>query len=162
LRGHAFEIRPARADEVDAVRRLVRRAYAIYVPRIGREPAPMGADYAALVRAGAVTVAADQGAIVGVLVLRAQLGSLLLENVAVAPAEQRRGIGRALIAFAEERARELNLGKVTLYTNARMTENLSLYRRLGYVEVGRRREDGFERVFFEKIVEAGSPGVAVP
>jgi hypothetical protein len=34
--------------------------------------------------------------------------------------------------------------------------------RLGYVELGRRREDGFERVFFEKIVEAGSPGVAVP
>jgi ribosomal protein S18 acetylase RimI-like enzyme len=112
----------------------------------------MGADYTALVGEGAVTLAIDQGAIVGVLVLRPQPGSLLLENVAVAPAEQRRGIGRALIAFAEERARELNLGKVTLYTNARMAENLSLYRRLGYVEIERRREDGFERVFFEKTV----------
>ena len=112
----------------------------------------MGADYTALVGEGAVTLAIDQGAIVGVLVLRPQPGSLLLENVAVAPAEQRRGIGRALIAFAEERARELNLGKVTLYTNARMAENLSLYRRLGYVEIERRPEDGFEGVFFEKTV----------
>ena len=37
-----------------------------------------------------------------------------------------------------------------LYTNARMTENLSLYPHLGYVEVERREEDGFDRVFFEK------------
>jgi ribosomal protein S18 acetylase RimI-like enzyme len=153
LQRHEFEIRPARADEVQAVRRLVRSAYAIYVPRIGREPAPMRADYAALVRDEAVTIAVAEGAIVGVLVLRPRRNSLLLENVAVDPRAQRRGIGRALIAFAEERARERNLGKVTLYTNALMAENLSLYRRLGYVEAGRRREGGFDRVFFEKIVE---------
>lgn len=31
-----------------------------------------------------------------------------------------------------------------------MTDNLSIYPRLGYVEVERRLEDGFNRVFFEK------------
>ena len=113
----------------------------------------MRADYGALVRDDAVTVAIDQGAIVGVLVLRPQSESLLLENVAVVPEEQGRGIGRTLIAFAEERARELKLGKITLYTNALMSESLSLYRRLGYVEVGRRCEQGFDRVFFEKTVD---------
>jgi ribosomal protein S18 acetylase RimI-like enzyme len=153
LQGHGFHIRPAGADEVDAIRRVVRDAYEIYVPRIGQEPAPMRADYAALTREDAVTVAIDQGAIVGVLVLRPQPDSLLLENVAVAPAEQGRGIGRALIAFAEERARDLNLKTVTLYTNALMIENLALYRGLGYVEVGRRREHGFDRVFLEKLVD---------
>jgi hypothetical protein len=33
-----------------------------------------------------------------------------------------------------------------------MAENLSIYPRLGYVEVARRVEDGFNRVFFAKRV----------
>lgn len=33
-----------------------------------------------------------------------------------------------------------------LYTNEKMTENLSIYPKLGYVEVGRRTENGFNRV----------------
>jgi len=31
-----------------------------------------------------------------------------------------------------------------------MTENLSIYPHLGYIEVDRREEDGFSRVYFEK------------
>ena len=46
----------------------------------------------------------------------------------------------------------LGLARVTLYTNARMHENLVLYPRLGYVEIDRRREDGFDRVYFEKML----------
>jgi hypothetical protein len=46
---------------------------------------------------------------------------------------------------------------VSLYTNAHMTENLSLYLALGYVEVGRRREHGFDRVYYEKRV--AQPGI---
>jgi ribosomal protein S18 acetylase RimI-like enzyme len=112
----------------------------------------MGADYEALVADGAVSVAVEENAIVGVLVLRPQPDALLLENVVVAPSAQGRGIGRMLIAFAEQHARELALPKVTLYTNAKMTENLAFYPALGYAETGRRREHGFERVFFEKPV----------
>jgi len=145
-----LELRPADATDVEAVRCLVREAYAVYVPRIGREPAPMAADYEGLVAAGEVTVAVEDQAIVGVIVLRAQPDSLLVENVAVAPAAQGRGIGRTLLAHAEIRAGALGLRRLALYTNAKMTENLSFYPALGYVEVGRRRERGFERVFFEK------------
>ena len=39
-----------------------------------------------------------------------------------------------------------------LYTNEKMTANLSIYLRLGYTETGRRIEDGFKRVFFEKLL----------
>jgi ribosomal protein S18 acetylase RimI-like enzyme len=119
----------------------------------------MAADYEALVTAGAVTVAVDGDDIVGVLVLVPQQDSLLLENVAVVPEAQGRGIGRALVAFAEQRARELDLATVTLYTNVRMTENLSFYPALGYVEVDRRREHDFDRVFFEKTVAPGGAGL---
>ena len=47
-------------------------------------------------------------------------------------------------------ARQRGLKAVHLYTNEKMTENLSLYPRLGYIEVARRMEDGFSRVYFEK------------
>jgi ribosomal protein S18 acetylase RimI-like enzyme len=145
------EIRPASAKDVEAIRLIVRDAYSKYVERIGREPAPMSADYAALVASGTVWVATnDRDEPLGVLVIDARPTSLVLENLAVAPGFQGRGIGRALIRFAEDRAIELGLDEVTLYTNEKMTENIALYGSLGYVEVARRREEGFERVFFRK------------
>lgn len=145
-----MRIRLAEPVDVEAVRACVRAAYSIYVERIGRPPAPLGADYEALVAAGEVWVACEEEAVVGVLVIRPRSGSLFLENVAVAPARQGRGIGRALIGFAERHARGLSLPAVELYTNERMTENLSFYPALGYVETDRRREEGFARVYFRK------------
>ncbi len=130
----------------------MREAYALYVPRIGREPAPMAADYAELVARCEVWVAAEGDEIVGVLVLRPEPGSLFLENVAVAPSRQGRGIGSALLAFAEDQARGLRLPEVTLYTNEAMTENLSFYPARGYVETERRFDEGFHRVFFRKLL----------
>lgn len=143
-------IRVAEPADVGAVSACVQAAYAIYVDRIGRAPAPMSADYDALVAAREVWVACEDETIVGVLVLRPGRDSLLLENVAVSPTSQGRGIGRALIGFAEGHASELGLPAVGLYTNELMTENLSLYPALGYVETGRRREARFSRVFFRK------------
>jgi ribosomal protein S18 acetylase RimI-like enzyme len=143
---------PAQPADANAVTACVRAAYAEHVERIGREPAPMGADYAELIGGGGVWVVRAHDAIAGVLVLRPQPPALLLENVAVAPDRRRRGLGRALVAFAEERARALGLDAVTLYTNERMTENLRLYPALGYTETGRRVEDGFARVYFRKPV----------
>ena len=59
-------------------------------------------------------------------------------------------IGRLLMAVAEDHARTTSKEAVRLYTNAVMLENARLYEHLGYVEVGRRMQDGFDRVFFEK------------
>src|SRR5439155_12549681 len=83
------EIRRAGVADLPAVTALVREAYAPYVPRIGREPAPMTADYAALLEAAEVWVATDgDRGVIGVLLLHTQTDSLFLENVAVAPAAQ--------------------------------------------------------------------------
>jgi ribosomal protein S18 acetylase RimI-like enzyme len=150
-------VRVADARDLPLIRTIVRGAYAHYVPRVGREPAPMTADYAALVAAGEVRVAVDGTSVVGVLVLRPVPGAMHLENVAVDPAVQGRGIGRLLVEHAEHEAREAGLPAVELYTNARMTENVALYPRLGYVETGRRSDDGFDRVFFRKDVADQRP-----
>jgi len=144
------EIVPAAPADAAAVRACVRAAYAHYVERIGREPAPMTADYAALIEAGEVWVARAGDGVAGVLVLRPQPPALLVENVAVAPARQGQGLGRRLMAFAEERARAAGLAEVVLYTNERMTENLRFYPALGFTETGRGTQDGFARVFYRK------------
>ncbi len=143
-------IRPAVAGDVPAIEALVREAYAMYVPRIGREPAPVTADHAGLVTAGRTSVVEADGEIAGVIVLIPGGDHLLVENVAVAPAMQGRGLGRELMAFAERQATELGMAELRLYTNQLMTENLALYPALGYSETGRRVEDGFARVYFSK------------
>ena len=142
-------IRRAAAGDAAAAAAITSAAYRPYIERIGREPAPMGADFDALIGAGAVWVATEDGRVVGVLVLELQ-DTALLESVAVDPAHQGHGIGRSLIAHAEQVARDAGLSAVDLYTNAHMTENLRLYPSLGYDLIDRRREDGFDRVFFRK------------
>jgi GNAT superfamily N-acetyltransferase len=143
-------IRPARIGEHAAVVACVRAAYAKYVERLGREPAPMLADYATLIARGVVYVIPADGGLHGILVLEPVDGAMLVENVAVLPEHQGYGFGRAMLDFAERRAREERLGELRLYTNELMTENLSYYRKLGFEEVERRAEHGFRRVFMRK------------
>ena len=143
-------IRPAVAGDVPAIEALVREAYAMYVPRIGREPAPVTADHAGLVAAGRTSVVEADGEVAGVIVLIPGSDHLLVENVAVSPRMQGHGLGRELMAFAERRAAELGMAELRLYTNQLMTENIALYPALGYTETGRRVEDGFARIYFSK------------
>jgi len=145
------QIRPARPDDAGALRDIVERAYSRYIERIGRRPAPMDDDYVAKIGDGHVEVAVEGGNPVGLIVLVPQADHLLVENVAVDPAFQRGGVGRALLAHAEQRAAQRGLREIRLYTNAAMTENLSLYPRLGYRETGRDTEHGFQRVYFSKV-----------
>lgn len=143
------------AAEADApvLARIAVAAYQRYVPRIGRPPAPMTADYTAAVRRGQAWVAAVDGEVAGFIILIAQPGYLLLENVAVLPAAQGCGIGARLLALAEDRARALHVPEIRLYTNAAMTENLAYYPRHGYTQTHRAQQDGFCRVFFRKRVD---------
>ncbi|WP_127091214.1 GNAT family N-acetyltransferase [Aquabacter cavernae] len=143
-------LRLATPADLAAVEALVRAAYAPYIPRIGRPPGPMGDDYAALIAAGQVHVAERAGQVDGVLVLLPEADGLLLDNVAVAPRAQGQGLGRVLLAFAEETARAAGHAAIRLYTNAAMAENIALYARLGYAETHRADEAGFRRVYMSK------------
>lgn len=148
---HEYLLRPATSADAEEVRALASRAYAPYIARIGRRPAPMDADYVMAIRRGQVDLLTDQdGAIAAFIVHFEKASAWFVENVAVEPARQGAGLGRRLLTHAEDRARGLGLSRLTLYTNAAMTENLAFYPRLGYAETDRRREDGFERVYFEK------------
>ena len=146
-------VRPARVEDAEPMRRVVRDAYAHYVPRIGGEPAPMTADYDQVMARGQAWVAEQRGQLVGLLVLASADDHLLLENIAVAPNRQGSGIGALLLNKAEERAHASGL-PVRLYTNQTMTENLTYYTRHGYHETHRTTQDGYCRVYFVKTIHS--------
>ena len=147
-------IRQAIPSDEPEIRKCAEQAYARYVPLIGRKPAPMVADFATRITEGNVYVATDeQLGFQGFIVFLFQGSHVLLENVAVLPHLAGRGVGKALILFCENAARDRGIGVVRLYTNEKMTENLSIYPRLGYAEMGRRAADGFNRVYFEKMLK---------
>ena len=74
----------------------------------------------------------------------------MLENVAVAPDAQGQGIGRQLMAFADTQARARGFARIRLYTHTTMVENQAMYLHLGFREIARGLDDGYDRVQFEK------------
>jgi ribosomal protein S18 acetylase RimI-like enzyme len=148
-------VRRADPTDVAAIERIVHDSFDKYVERIGKRPAPMDADYRAAVMSSRVWVIDIDGEIVGFVVNDVHDDHLLLDTVAVDPGAQGHGYGALLLARAEDDARELGLPEIRLYTNEAMTENQSFYPRLGYVEVARGREDGYDRIFYSKKIAAG-------
>jgi ribosomal protein S18 acetylase RimI-like enzyme len=144
------EIRRGDPVEVDAVRAIVDAAYRHYIPRIGKPPGPMLDDYAQRIADGEAWVLTGTDGIVGVLVLEETPDGFLLDNIAVAPEQQGKGVGRALLEFAEAEAARRGYEEIRLYTHVLMTENIALYRRVGYVETARVAEKGFDRVYMSK------------
>jgi ribosomal protein S18 acetylase RimI-like enzyme len=143
-------IRAASEQDVPAIERVVYDAYKGYIAQIGRPPAPMTDDYRRRVRENSVWVLLLGDQLVGLLVLEFQSDHMLLDNVAIAPERQGCGLGRALMSFAETKAKECGYTEIQLYTNELMHQNLALYKRLGYRETARRLDSGFKRVFMKK------------
>lgn len=165
------EARLSRATLADApaLQALVNAAYTKYIPRIGRPPAPMNTDYAALIastgkynvhmlRAGPPDNS-DSNVVVGAVVLadHAHDDAVHVDNLVVNPAAQGRGYGRVLMDVAEKYAWEQKRSALTLHTNEKMVENVAIYTKMGFVEVDRRVEDGYHRVYFRKTLAMGTP-----
>jgi ribosomal protein S18 acetylase RimI-like enzyme len=129
---------------------LVAAAYGHYVARLGAPPRPMTDDYADVVRRYRVTVAERGGEIVGLIVLGVGDEGFVIDNVAVDPSHQGSGVGRALLEEAELAARRAGFDSIYLYTHERMTENLALYSRMGYVEYARRLHGDARLVYLRK------------
>jgi GNAT superfamily N-acetyltransferase len=146
----AKRLRIATADDKPAIEAIVEAAYSHYIARIGRRPGPMLDDYGALIAAGTVRVMDCDGDLKGLLVLIPEADAMLLDNVAVHPSAQGTGLGRQMMLFAEQAARDAGYKAIRLYTNVVMTENIVLYTRAGYVETHRGVEKGLHRVYMTK------------
>lgn len=128
----SIEIRVAEPAEAGAITAIVMAAYAKWVPVIGREPMPMRVDYEKAVLEHRFDLAVEGDEILGLIETVPHPDHLWIDNVAVAPAAQGRGIGRMLLAFTEERARAAGHPELRLVTNGAFDSNVALYTRLGF------------------------------
>jgi ribosomal protein S18 acetylase RimI-like enzyme len=125
-------LREAVVTDAPAIRELTRAAYAKWVPVIGREPKPMTADYAEAVRKHRFDLLYLNGKLAALIETIPKEDHLLVENVAVSPPFQGRGLGRKLMEHAEKVAASLGFSEIRLYTNKLFAENVHLYVKFGY------------------------------
>lgn len=146
-----LRVRYAVPVDLAAVHAVTHSAYRHYVDRIGARPAAMDADYPHLMRRGCLFVVGSPA--VATVTLLPEDGWLHLDNFAVAPDRQGQGLGRRILAFAEEHARQLWLPEVRVLTHEMMWENQRMCAAAGYEEYMRTRVDeGQELVHHRKVV----------
>lgn len=144
-------LRRATAEDAEAIRAVVTAAYEGYTPLLGRLPTPMLADYDEAIREHDTWVLADPtGEVIGTIELIPQPDHLWIQNVAIRPDHQGQGLGRRLLAHAEDEARTRGLPAMGLLTNERYTANIAMYQRYGYVETHRTHYQGTDLVHFRK------------
>ncbi len=121
-----FVFRRAVIGDAASVTALVRAAYAKWAPVIGREPMPMRVEYERTILDHHLEVLVHAGAVVAVLEVIDRPEHLWIENVAVSPALQGKGLGRRLLVRAEELASMLGHNRIALLTNGAFEANVSL------------------------------------
>ena len=142
-------IRKAKTTDAIPIQRCVEAAYQHYIVRIGKPPGPMLDDYCKVIKQHTVYVAEDSE-VIGVLVLIRTQSGILLDNIAVHPKHQGKGLGSRLVKFAESEARKQGYENLDLYTHEYMKENIKIYAALGYIETDRKIERGYNRVYMQK------------
>jgi GNAT superfamily N-acetyltransferase len=126
--------RIAEIHDAAAIRDVVRAAYARWIPVIGREPRPMQADYDTAVHEHRFDLIEDNGRLVALIETEPRDGHFWIENIAVLPESQGRGLGHQLLRHAEALALDHGLREIRLLTNGKMQSNRKLYVSIGYVE----------------------------
>lgn len=130
-------MRRALPADAAAVRDLTRAAYAKWIPLIGREPKPMTANYERAVVDHIIDLYAENDLPVGLIEVIPLASHLLIENIAVLPTQQGKGLGDLLLNHAETIARSLHLNELQLFTNAAFNSNIEFYARRGFQEFSR-------------------------
>jgi len=149
----AVEIRQALRVDEPGVRACVDAAYAPYVERMGKPPAPILDDYTNLIENEVVHVATRGDRLVGLIVLWPKEDHLYVDNVAVLPEAQGTGVGAVLLGFADAQAQRAGLNEIRLYTNEKMTENIEYYPKKGYRETHRATDAGYQRVYYSRLLD---------
>lgn len=132
-----MRIRPARLDELEELARIEHEADGLFgvvgVDVIVDAPAPPAADYAKAQEAGRILVAElPSGPLAGFVRTEIVDETAHLEQVSVLPDHARQGVGRALMAAAEDWAFRCGYTRMTLTTYRDVPWNGPYYQRLGW------------------------------
>lgn len=124
--------RIATVQDANAIKELTLRAYAKWIPVIGREPLPMLVDYNLALEQHRFDLLIDDGVLIGLLETIDKSDHLFIENIAVNPVFQNKGYGGAILNKAEKIARSLGYETIKLLTNKAFDANIRLYLKFGY------------------------------
>ncbi|MBI1257326.1 MAG: GNAT family N-acetyltransferase [Chloroflexi bacterium] len=133
----SLPLRRAVPSDAPAVRALTRAAYEKWIPIIHREPLPMTADYDRALAEHLIDLWEEDQQLLALIEMIPAEGYLLIENLAVRPDQQGKGLGDRLLHHAEDVAVALGFSEIQLYTNAAFTVNIAFYARRGYQEYQR-------------------------
>lgn len=148
------------SERAGEVHRLTQAAFA---PQARLDP-PSGAGAETVARvaddlaAGGGALAERGGRVVGCL--RWYLtgdGDLHVRRVAVDPGSQGRGVGRALMAWAEDEARQRGCPGVRVGVRIALPGNRDFYRRLGYAVVAEHHHHGYDHPTWLELRKAVPP-----
>jgi ribosomal protein S18 acetylase RimI-like enzyme len=154
-------IRRATALDLEPVARISARAYTeAYLPIVDRARKPAAEDYAPWIATNDVWLLEVAGEDCGLIVLERRVDHLYIYSIAIEPKFQGKGHARELLQFADDEARAMGVNTVRLHTNPRMARNVMLYRRNGYVEIGRRPHPSFPAEMLVDMAKMVSPSEA--
>jgi ribosomal protein S18 acetylase RimI-like enzyme len=115
----------------------------------------MTADYDRAVTEHIIDLWEEDGQLLALIEVIPAADHLLIENIAVRPDQQGKGVGDRLLLHAEGLARAMGLDEIRLYTNAAFAPNLAFYSRRGYQEYRRGSVlPGSVTVYMRKKIEA--------
>lgn len=142
-----WKIRAAKQHDSIGLSICMEKSYFIYQNRMcGKRFPPMDIDYSEEIKNYPCWVAEQNGIVIGGLIMMFEERHAQIANIAVHPDYQGLGLGRGIMEFAEEKAKEKKYSRLELATHILLTENISLYCHLGWTESGRDEM----RVYFYK------------
>jgi len=140
----AFSIkRWTSSERLDDIMAIVHAAFAEITPPSGVLSETV-VDLAARQRDGVVLVAVAGDALVGSLFCARKGDALYLTRMAAHPAWRRRGVGRALMAAAEDEARSAGLAKLLIRVRKSLPGNKAYFAKLGFAVTGEGQDPGRE------------------
>ncbi|NYJ14818.1 N-acetylglutamate synthase-like GNAT family acetyltransferase [Rhizobium leguminosarum] len=106
-------------------------------------------------------VAVDEGKLVGCLFLRPEADCLYVGKLAVLPEVQGKGLGKRLLAIAEETAARLGLAALRLETRIELTDNHAVFAAWGFSRTAEKAHPGFARTTFVEMRKTLAPPTQV-
>ncbi|WP_137134963.1 GNAT family N-acetyltransferase [Rhizobium sp. FKY42] len=100
-------------------------------------------------------IAKHNGVLVGCIFCRPELPNCLyIGKLAISKTRQGQGLGRQLLAQAEQEAIERGLAKLRLETRIELVENHATFRRWGFEKSADRSHPGYDRITFIEMIKA--------
>ena len=139
--------RRAVAEDHEIIIAIAQKAYEKYIERMGKEPAPMRP---VIQKEDVVFVCEDNKQVIAFAILVKINDQIILDNIAVDPSHQKKGIGNNFIKFIEQYLIKQKFDKYQLYTNEKMFENIDWYQKIDFKIFKKVTEKGYNRIYFEK------------